>query len=344
MTGFMNRATLVVAAAVTGMLLADCGQRPTAPKLDNILTAGLPGDTLVAVQLAVPKSFVELDAFARQTGVSVEVIRLDYPGFGIEYQLNGRHGSDAQADFTAKHQHCLDVLQSMTEQLGIEHVPPGLSASLSQAKAEIAGGNLRFSVVGLRLPKGSRASPQGTSLRSDIQLDDQAPNRVNTTPGDRRTAQPYAYNHPDHNWAPYEGLSDVGRDYTSQAFRFNTTFGGLDTYEHEVQVANTSYARYDGYSSSTMPEWYVHNEQPNNTGWDTFVVGSARANRMSVDVYYFTYQALKPEGASTSAMSLKGQLHRRLFTGAAWWMAQLIDTTVPGLTSYTIPGMVHWHY
>lgn len=313
-----------------------CDKSPTRPNGTYSEFASTSSDTLIAVEFSVPRSFADLDRIKDHANIKVETVRLQYPGFETQYDLDGRSPAEAQADFSIKHQRCLADLRQTLDQLGDANMTPGLRGALSQAMAEANLPVTKFTVVGLRVPRGYSMLPSDAHIRPDILL--QRPERV------QRQAQPNSTSHPDHAWAPYEGLSSVGRDYTSQAFRFNTYFGGLDTYEHEVQVARSDYADYAGYTSSTMPEWYVHNETPNNSGWDTFVVGSARANRMGVGVYYYTYQSLKPQAATSSTMSLKGQLHRRLFTGAAWWMAQLIDTTVPGLTSYTIPGQVHWYY
>ncbi len=100
-------------------------------------------------------------------------------------------------------------------------------------------------------------------------------------------------------WAPSSGYSSVNQTKTYNRFKFTSLagqYGNEDSYEHETQVYNNSFADYDGYWSSSLPSKYY--DTPFSDDIDNFTIGSARAVDLQDGKYYYTYMALRKGNTS----------------------------------------------
>lgn len=132
-------------------------------------------------------------------------------------------------------------------------------------------------------------------------------------------------------WAPDSG----GYLFSTQAAHswnikwLQNKFGSVDAYDHEFRTPVTNFAKYNGYWTSDLP-WprAASIDEPE----DDFTVYTLYARGISTSRTYYTYIALKPEGANSASATLEAE--RR---GLNPWDRLYCDLNV-----FTAPAQGYW--
>lgn len=147
---------------------------------------------------------------------------------------------------------------------------------------------------------------------------------------------PKSYNH--ELWSPYSGTTQVTTNFTYNTFKFmNNVFGSSETYEHETQIYDGNFVKYDNYWSSNMPSAYYDTTACDNytsPDIDIPTVGTFDANKLVPFTFYFTYMRLKAQTSKTATVRIKGQKGTRYCYSN---LCVFSNATTASFTTFTAP-------
>ncbi len=159
--------------------------------------------------------------------------------------------------------------------------------------------------------------------------------------------------HPSHaaiapeTYSPSSGLAMINKNYTYNTFKWDNVQAfrddPLSTYEQETILYNGGYAMEGYYWISNLP--YAYKDTTVSDKIDNFAVGSAKANEIKKNRYYYTYYMLLNQypWVKSSQGQINAQKGHRI---ASWctfstWCVLTPDAT-NRLAKFTAPATVRW--
>lgn len=330
--------TIAALFVIGPFVLSGCGEKTTVSSVTgpviNTEAESAPSDSTTFLNVATPMTLAEVGQYAQQHGLKVLEVRMQWPGYVVGFQLNGRDPATAAETFAQEHRKFLMVLMSKTD---TAHAPQRKTAIAELSRMD----NIPLRISSMTVEGAAthlQHLPGVAVSQHPLSTDDPGP-RVDPHPL-KRIVEPHSLYH--QSWAPYTGTSEVNRSYSYQWFMFNDLSklgSSMATYEHETHVWDKNYANQTGYWASNMPNAYL--DCGNFESVDNFAVGTFTANQLRTYVWYYTYIGLYGQSSSSSTVSIWAQ------RGTRWswscWNVYSNEHAGP-LTTHGTGGGICWQF